>query len=560
LGVAIYIGFGALLQWHLHVNVAIKTLTPSHYTMVYAEPNLIREEDKKIQGVLASQFFTLNQFDFNEIDAGKNLRIFMDDSTTNYFIKNIYVELKAGFFTQEIGAWNGREIEEIVLNKNQIRSSNHESVMVKNDTTSSTLFFNDVITSRVISIVSQNKTVLYWRLFSSLILAVFLTLFVFSKPGESKRNEWVKGEEQVNWLSICFALILFIMCIGSLFSIFPDKEGHENRAMAKWEPLKKDNVFQYPQVLSSYIDDHFAFRNSMFFIHSLLKAKLFHASSLPDKVIFGKQGWLFEADEFAEKDFRKLNRFEEEELKQMVYQLKSRVEWCNAHGIKYYIFIPPNRNRIYSEFFPNRYSIVENYGHDRLDFYKKYVKENANIDLLDPTDSLQKYKLIHDVYYSTDTHWNIFGAWVGYVYLLNYLKQDFPALRPLSYDQLNIVDSFNNRGDLSGMLGLEDVYKRKEFSLHCKDTNLKLNFPPTASILMNYDSNSSPLVTDLKLLMFRDSYSNYLIPFMNLHFKEATYVWSYDFMPSLIEQVKPNVVILEVQQRAMIYGLLNENF
>jgi hypothetical protein len=59
--------------------------------------------------------------------------------------------------------------------------------------------------------------------------------------------------------------------------------------------------------------------------------------------------------------------------------------------------------------------------------------------------------------------------------------------------------------------------------------------------------------------MFRDSYSNYLIPFLNLHFKKATYVWSYDFLPQLIESDQPDIVILEVQQRAMIYGLLNQN-
>ena len=180
--------------------------------------------------------------------------------------------------------------------------------------------------------------------------------------------------------------------------------------------------------------------------------------------------------------------------------------------------------------------------------------------MIDPTDSLLKYKYKFDVYYSTDTHWNIFGAWVGYNYLLHEIAKDFPEVKPIDFEQLVITDSFNNRGDLSGMLSLENVYKRKEYDVRLKDTTMKLNFPATASIYMKYNENKVFGNSNLKMMMFRDSYANYLIPFMNLHFSQSTYVWSYDFLPDMIAEEQPDIVILEVQQRAMIYGLLNENF
>ena len=179
--------------------------------------------------------------------------------------------------------------------------------------------------------------------------------------------------------------------------------------------------------------------------------------------------------------------------------------------------------------------------------------------MLDPTDSLQHYSNLKDVYYSTDTHWNMFGAWVGYNYLLNEIRKDFPCLHPIEYNDLTVTDSFNNHGDLAGMLELEDVYRRKEYTVSLKDTTHALVYPPIANIIMNFKNEKLIDSCNLTLLMFRDSYSNYLIPFLNLHFKEATYVWSYDFLHEFIEEKKPDIVILEVQQRAMIYGLENKN-
>jgi hypothetical protein len=183
----------------------------------------------------------------------------------------------------------------------------------------------------------------------------------------------------------------------------------------------------------------------------------------------------------------------------------------------------------------------------------------SGIELIDPSGPLQQYKQIRDVYYSTDTHWNIFGAWVGYQDLLNHIRRDFPCLHPIQYEDLRITDSFNKHGDLSGMLGLENVYKRKEMIVSLKDTNHTLEFPPKADIIMSFKPTKRLDTCGLKMMMFRDSYANYLIPFLNLHFKETTYVWSYDFLSALIEEKKPDIVILEVQQRAMLFGLHNPN-
>jgi hypothetical protein len=525
---------------------------------MYADDKQHSAADAQTQTVIASQFFTQNIMLFDEARSTKKLTLLFDDTTQFYYLRNIHIELHAGFFSVGIGDWNGQRIGQLLLNKELVSGANAETIEFKNDGKKKVILFNNTLHKKIEKSIQNHISILSWKILCSLTLSVFIVLIPFQVK---KRLPLFSSDHETEKLSLAsklFFALLFIMLIASLIGTLPDKKSNENRRLEKYTPLTASNVFQYPDLLTNYVNDHFAFRNVLFYCHSLIKATLFKSSSLPERVIIGKKGWFFETDPLAIQDYRKLNRFTDTALNSMVTILRERIQWLEKRGIRYYIVIPPNRNRIYDEFFPDRYTKVPNYGHDRLDYYKQYLK-NKHIILLDPTDSLQHYSNLKDVYYSTDTHWNMFGAWVGYNYLLNEIRKDFPCLHPIEYNDLTVTDSFNNHGDLAGMLELEDVYRRKEYTVSLKDTTHALVYPPIANIIMNFKNEKLIDSCNLTLLMFRDSYSNYLIPFLNLHFKEATYVWSYDFLHELIEEKKPDIVILEVQQRAMIYGLENKN-
>jgi hypothetical protein len=552
----IYWLLGLVLQWQLEMNVAIKTLTPANYTVTYASTHVAESHTVTLA---ASQFFTQHHFQFAHQGNDQKLLLYFNDSTSQCCIKNIHLQLRAGFLKKDLGDWNGKMLQKLLDDPSRVKAVTPEFIVL--DCSAKRPFlFNQNIYAAASNIILQNSATLqFWRILAAIVLAAFFMLMLVNIFTQKRQTLILQNAGRLTLTTYAFMVIIFVIMINAVTYWMPDMKSSENRAMAKLDTFSRNNFFQYPGMLSDYTNDHFAFRNSLFFMHSVFKAKLFHTSSLPDRVIFGKEGWMFEADDQAQNDFRGINRFEETDLQKMASILKERVQWLEARGIRYYIFVPPNRNRIYSEFFPERYAHVPNYGHNRLDYFKKYLFESAGIQLLDPTDSMMKYKQLYDVYYSTDTHWNIFGAWVGYQFLMNEIRKDFPVLQPVNFDQLMIRDSFNNRGDLSAMLALQEVYKRKEYALTLKDSSMQLNFPPSASILMHYDNQRTIGDSKLKLMLFRDSYSNYLIPFLNLHFSQADYIWSYDFLHEMIAVRKPDIVILEVQQRAMIYALMNEN-
>ena len=60
------------------------------------------------------------------------------------------------------------------------------------------------------------------------------------------------------------------------------------------------------------------------------------------------------------------------------------------------------------------------------------------------------------------------------------------------------------------------------------------------------------------LLMYRDSFGNYLISYLNNNFNRCTYLWTPLFYPTIIEKEKPDIVIQEMADPT-IYNLLLAN-
>ena len=163
------------------------------------------------------------------------------------------------------------------------------------------------------------------------------------------------------------------------------------------------------------------------------------------------------------------------------------------------------------------------------------------------------------MYYSTDTHWNLAGGLAAYQVLIDTIRKDFPCIHPVREADFTINTFFNEEGDLARNCELEHIFRRKEYQLTFKNGSRQLHMPESSALEIRYHQNDVTDCSNLKLLMFRDSYANYLIPFLNLHFREATYVWSYDFLDELIENEKPDVVIFESLQRFMTYSLRIQN-
>lgn len=554
----VFWGTGSFFQPEVHIELALKTMKDAHIEMWSSKPGRAPEPmHRRIIPIRASQFFTQKTIRFEWMNTENRLALLPDTQSGGLFIQTIHVEVRAGFKRRVLQDWKGASIKTLLRDSSVVHSSNSEFVLLNDHT--KMLEWNEAFYQTLQHQLPDRFTLVLLRSILSLLVSAFL-VSMFWNILQAKITSVERFKIVIpNFGSVLFLVILFFFFLNNLFRWIPDKKAHENRKMAELEDLNGQSLIEYPGILTDYTNDHFSFRNIFFTAHSVLKAKFFQASSLPNQVIVGKKGWFFKNDTFAVLDSRKLNRFDSSYLDGMKNTLKQRIQYLEGKGIKYYVIVPPNHDRIYKEYYPERYTVVPNAGHDRLDYYKKFCQQTLNFSIIDPTDSMMKYKFFHDVYYSTDTHWNLFGAWVGYRNLIEAIRRDFPCIQPLEYSELAITDTFTNQGDLSAMLGMEEIYKRKEFKVKDRLGRVNIELPATAEMVMHFKNTSRLDSCQLKVMVFRDSYSNYLIPYLNLHFKEAVYIWSYNFLQDLVESEKPDIVILEAQQRAMYYAFHTPN-
>lgn len=356
-----------------------------------------------------------------------------------------------------------------------------------------------------------------------------------------------------------FFMTLLVVLLNSLFRIIPDMTNREKRALSAMPSLTSDNVLSYTDEVSKFLSDQFAFRNFFFYCNSLVHTTLLRESAIPSKVIQGSHGWFYYNDEGSIADYRRMSKIDSNLVSYGHHNFATRIDWLQQRGIKFYMMVPPNKERIYPDYMPSRFRPVDGIGHNSLDFFKKMLDQSGVVHIIDPTDSLLVARRRRYVYYKTDTHWNTYGGFIGYQALMKAIAKDFPVLKPFREDEFLFSESTNSEGDLAAMLGMSSTLTRKEMNMTFKDSTRKLDYNiPTAIIIRN--KNTIPGDTShLKLLMFRDSYGSYLIPFLNQHFSETVYAWNYIFMDRLIEEEKPDIVVFESLQRFLLYAMLISN-
>lgn len=555
-GITTYLFSIKLFENKLEIMLEIKSLKPCYYSIGYGKP-FSSSMIVHTQHTGMSQSYSEHYFTFNNLDSNKKISIFLDSTQQMIFVKKINIWIKSGFAKYPILECEGKDIQNYFEQNNAIIGGNDHYTILQNNGNNQAINFNENTHIQIIKNMHNHYEIILYRVLMSIILSVMCYMIINSFQDYNVQKNRTQSPVNISLFVKSFIIVFTLFFIGSIFHFLPDKKSTENRNMHNEIKINYASFFDTPENISAYANDHFAFRNFLFFAYSVAKAKLFNSASLPEKVILGKKGWFYEIDKYADADYRMTNRFYEKDMQLLKSILQKKVRWMQDRGIAFYIMVPPNRNRVYDEFFPERIYKMKNFGHNRLDYYKKYLWEQIQFEIIDPTDSLQYYKYIHDVYYSTDSHWNMFGAWVAYSSLMKNLKKKYACLQPIQVSELNIKDTFNQEGDLAKLLSLENIYRRKEVIVSYKDTSKKFNYPTESAIYMRCINKPHRDSCHLKLMLFRDSYSNYLIPYLNEHFDEIVCVWSYDLIQELIEEEKPDIVVLEVQQRALLYALYN---
>jgi len=327
-------------------------------------------------------------------------------------------------------------------------------------------------------------------------------------------------------------------------------------------PSDFKTLLQFPKNFEAYYNDHFGFREVLIDRYHREMRKRFGQSGVPN-VIVGKDGWYFWGGNGLLDDFRGLLPLTEQRLIFWKEDLVRKRDWLAKRGIHYLFVFVPDKQTIYPEYLPDYFQKAK--GTTRIEQLMEYLKQDRDVTILDLRPGLLNAKSEKQLYQKTDTHWNDYGAFVGYREMMRKISQWFPKeqLKPDFYFHDTMVE--RPAGDLAKMLGLHETIREmcpllKERHFCAQPMELNLEIENLSKMKETEPFMKGCKDAHLRAVVFRDSFFSRIEPFLSENFQQVLYLWqSFDqkIVERLINNFHPDLVIEEKVERFCFRDLID---
>ncbi|HET8876436.1 MAG TPA: hypothetical protein VFO53_08925 [Casimicrobiaceae bacterium] len=333
----------------------------------------------------------------------------------------------------------------------------------------------------------------------------------------------------------------------------------ENRTLAAWPAWSMSRAFI--AAFDRAFADRFGGREVLLRLHNRVLVRVFGVSPSPD-VLIGNDGWLF----FKGEDGRAFDRYyrgtqpvADAELQRVVDELRRRERFLAAHGIGYVVTIAPDKATIYPEHLPRWATRATQ--HSPLERLTGMIRAAGTLHFVDLREPLIAAKLHSRVYYATDSHWNSIGARVAYDELMRSAGDFLAARLPAAADvtmppYVAGVDVYH--GDLARMTGDINRFPEPDYAplwktLAAADTRCGKRIDSGKDPGFEWYACNRPGLP--RAVIYRDSMAIPLIPMLSENFSRVAYVSSHRLDPVFVLRERPDVVIEEMVERAMLAPL-----
>ena len=288
------------------------------------------------------------------------------------------------------------------------------------------------------------------------------------------------------------------------------------------------------------------------------------------QAIVGRNGWLFLGDDYSHiLSMHRGQGFSSNRAKaqEIADNLHSWQGYFRDHAnTDFTVLLFPEKSTIYSKYLPSwmdasssRYSTLtdELVGLSHLAYAKQLIQDS---------NSNSKNPL---TYYKTDTHWNQYGGYLGYVELMKSLKQKDSQLKSVELTAKDFIQQSTGGGDLARFLSAEKFVKDLDYSPLLPDQGNvieseylsgkvvykgepKMDSAPEEWLLV---SNPHAL-NKSRVLVLRDSFDTVVSRYMTRTFsqtlqKHYSYVSKED-LKKIVAEFQPDLVIVLMVERALV--------
>ncbi len=330
----------------------------------------------------------------------------------------------------------------------------------------------------------------------------------------------------------------------------------ENRTLAPLPsiPNNPGQFAKWPGEFSAYFEDRFGLRSEMIHAAYFLRDTLPDYSGWSGTVLRGEDGWMYLAsggrDDTIDQ-WRGVLNMSDAEQDLAIAKLKAWNAWLAERDIFFLIVTPPNKVSLYPEYLPAHIKPVIKTPH--LDPIRNRLSAAPELNFVDLEPILREGKKQHEqtLYYRTDTHWNKLGASIGAQTLTQELHQLAPEIPLFNDDDYEFGIASRKGGDLASFLLLDeqidDIRVTAKPTNPAREVKLPQKVHRTNNVLFEFENSNAS--TDLSILIFHDSFLLAMEPFLQPAFRHYTAKWNYDLDVSLIEETKPDIVVLEILER-----------
>lgn len=348
-------------------------------------------------------------------------------------------------------------------------------------------------------------------------------------------------------LVILFFVILWIPSVTMLTMPSVETSDVEKRKLAPFPKLKIKELFKIPAQFEAYFNDHFGLRRQL--IRGFNYARVVGLGVTDSRwVIIGKDGWLFQNAPLHLEDMRNNRPYRPDQLRHWGKILSRKQSWLKERGIDYLFVFAPSKHLIYPEKLPSSVNKVS--PRSRLDQLVDYLKQHTDVQFLDLRPVMNAAKDHLRPYHKTDTHWNDYGAYLGYRAIMEDLKTKLPDPVILALTSNDFTMTEQPGGDLANSLDLKNTLT--EIEIVPKQPVVQCGKNVENKSMTIAERNDQEFATrclngKYRALFFRDSYALALMPYFSESFN---YIFYHPASPApmkgmqiLAKREKPHVVI-----------------
>ena len=364
-------------------------------------------------------------------------------------------------------------------------------------------------------------------------------------------------------MKICKTISNLIMIIAFfLVLIFPPvyfekvkdtipQDTSENRKLAEKPEFDSSTIISYSDDYESYYNDNLPFRGIIRNLWTKFNFYILNESTTTQVLVGKNEGskestWLFyqeNHDGNPIKEVQGVYDFTAEEVFQIEDAIDKNMEELAKRNIEVYYTFIPNKATLYKEKLPDNITIFDQ--DTRVDRLIKYLEDKNTKNIINLKNYLLEAKKNGQVYHKQDTHWNEFGAFVGYKAISQTIAKD----SEINYNfEVQFPEEKLSDLDLIQMSGIKDILKDVEPKvIYQEDVEFKGMVLQTENEIAITECETAPV--DKTIMIVGDSFRKAMIPYFAKNFKKVIFLHRCDYGPYMLDAYAPDIIVCQFLER-----------